>query len=145
MLRYTGGSPFQHLPCFPILKKTQKPLDSFSSACAAGIIHSHPLRKAVLLILHFVFCIFSASSSLLHAISITCAHVSVSPVLKKASPGSLITLQPSPSFPSQTPFSCLHFVFLTSHSLILLICYIEPLEAAGIIDSAPNISPNQLS
>lgn len=74
------------------------------------------------------------------------AHISL---MLKTSPYSPVSLQPSLSLPSQ-PNSCelptLCLYFLTSHSLLIpLIYYIEPLEAADILDSAPTISPNLLN
>lgn len=102
------------------------------------LIHVHLLGKVLLLIfpLHISLSLTALPSAF--------KSVHVSLVLKKASSDYPIALQPL--FPSQTSFSSLHFVFLTSHSLLIpLIYYTEPLEAASIIDSTPTISPNLLN
>lgn len=92
-------------------------------------------------------CIFSASPLTLAR----CHHrlnllTSLSCLRLHLIPQSLSSLLSLPLQPNscERPTLCLYF--LTSHSLLIpLIYYIEPLEAADILDSAPTISPNLLN
>lgn len=154
LLALHGRIPFQQLPCLPYVQKEEEKKKTHvirlfvKDLCCGSYPLSHfwqvvcaiyfPLRKSP---------VFSQSLPPLLALPSAFTSAPVCLLLKKTSPDSPTALQPSPRLSSQPNFLELPTrYFLTSHSLLIpLTYYIEPLEDADIIDSAPIISPNLLN